>query len=118
METIINIDNNNTQIELKAKEYNVSILGGWGVSLGNFSISFRHIKTGEKIECKRTLMPIQTFNGGIRTKRIFSVTIDNAGTYAVEFKNQQTLKVKESNLLIKSLFEGFIPTKDIKICID
>ena len=118
METIVSLDNNDTQIELKAKEYKISILGGWGVSLGDFTISFRHTTTGEKIECKRTLMPIQSYNGGIRTKRIFSTSINSAGTYTVEFKNQQTLKVKKSNLFIKSFFEDFIPTKDIRICID
>jgi hypothetical protein len=118
MKAIVSIDNNDTQIELKARKYKILLLGGWGVTLGNFSISFRHIKTGEIIECRKTLLPVQSYNGGIRAKRIFSITIDTAGTYAVEFTNQHTLKVKKSNLFITSLFEDFIPTKDLRVCID
>ena len=117
METIIRIDNNDTQIELKAQKYKISILGGWGTNLGDFTISFRHTITGEIIECRRTLLPIQSYKDGIKTKGIFVATIDNAGTYTVIFKNRQTLKVKKSNLFIKSFFEDNIPTKDIRICI-
>jgi hypothetical protein len=41
----ININKPGEEINLKARRFRIYILGGFGVSLGRFSISFKHKKT-------------------------------------------------------------------------
>lgn len=61
MEQVINIHNNGHEIDLKAGKYKIDVLGGWGVKLGQFSISLKHNVTGQTVDCERSFWPIQSF---------------------------------------------------------
>ena len=50
-------------------------------------------------------------------KKIMTLDIQEWGNYFIEFKNQESLKVRPTNLLITRLFEKPISNKDLKIWI-
>jgi hypothetical protein len=112
---VINIHNNGQEIDLEGGKYKIDVLGGWGVDLGLFSISFRHAQSGLTINCKRSFWPIKSLVFDKRAKRIFSVDIVESGAYRIEFTNAATLRVKETNLFFTGLFQDPIPND--KICI-
>jgi hypothetical protein len=114
---IIKIHKRGQEIDLEIRKYKIDVLGGWGVKLGQFSILFRHEQSGQTINPKRSFWPIQTYAFDNRAKRIFLVDIVQPGTYTVEFKNAETLQVKETNLFFPGLFEDPIPNDKISIFI-
>jgi len=113
----ININKQGEEIELKSRRYGIYVLGGWGVNLGEFSISFKQIGTKEIATCQRAFWPVQAFAFGKRAKRILIVDIPEAGPYEVLFNNPETLIVKCTNLPISSLFFRPLPTEQIEIVI-
>jgi hypothetical protein len=92
-------------------------LGGWGVKLGQFSISFKNNQSGQPINCKRSFLTVQSLAFDKRAKRIFSVDVLERGTYKVEFMNAETLKVKDTNLYFIGLFQDPIPNDEISVYI-
>ncbi|MDT8413091.1 MAG: hypothetical protein RQ875_11545 [Vicingaceae bacterium] len=97
---LININNKQEEIELKARRYRIYVLGGIFVNLGEFSISFKHKETNEITECQKAFWPVQTYAFGKKAKRIFIVDIPKEGQFEVIFNNPETLKVNKSNLII------------------
>ena len=117
MKHVINIRNSGQEVDLEIGKYKIDVLGGWGVNLGQFSISFIHKKSGQIINCKRSSLQIQTLEFGKRAKRIFSVEIVERGTYKIEFENAEALQVKETNLFFIGLFQSPISNDRISILI-
>jgi len=117
MEHIISIHNSGQEISLEIGKYKIDVLGGWGVELGQFSISFRNNHSGRIINCKRSFWPVQSFAFNKRAKRVFIANIVEQGTYKVEFKNSRTLKVKKTNLFVAGLFQEPIPNEEISVYI-
>ena len=117
MKHVINIHNTGQKIDFKIGKYRIDVLGGWGVELGQFSISFRHEQSGQTVNCKRSLWPVQTLVLDKRAKRIFTVDIVEGGTYKIIFTNVETLQVKESNSFFAGLFQDPIPNDKISVYI-
>lgn len=113
----ININSEGEEINLIARKYRIYLLGGWGVNLGYFSISFKDTKTNEIIKCKRAVYPVQAFSHRKRAKRIFTVNIPKQSTYEVIFANPKSVKIRKSNLFISSLFTKPISNEKIEILI-
>lgn len=113
----ININKQGEEIDLKARKYRIYVLGGFGVNLGKFSISFKHKETNEIAKCEKAFWPVQSYAFEKRAKRILIVDIPEEGQYEVLFSNPETLKVKRSNLLISSLFTSNLATEQIEIVI-
>lgn len=113
----IGIYESNIAIELPVGSYSIKVLGGWSVSVGDFSIQFRNKENGKTITPRLTKWKIQSYEFGERAKKI--MTLDNAerGIYYIEFKNQKKLKVKHSNLFITRLFKQELPNEKLKIWI-
>lgn len=114
---VININNTREEIELREGRYNIDILGGWGVRLRQFAISLTHVDTGQNVECKRSLWPVQTFAFGKKTKRIFTIDVATSGVYRAKFGNVESLEVKDSGLFFSGLFQDAIPNEEISIYI-
>lgn len=114
---IVNIYNNGQPIDLDAGKYKIDALGGWGVDLGKFAISFKHRQSGEIVNCERPFWPVQSFAFDKRAKRIFMADIVNPGIYEVNFANPDTLKMKHGNLFLTGLFQQRIPNRKILVYI-
>ncbi|WP_037314682.1 hypothetical protein [Salegentibacter sp. Hel_I_6] len=104
-------------IELQPGIYSVKVLGGWKVKTGDFSLELRHIDSDLKIKLKKTFWRIQSFAFKSRAKKIGSVDIPKWGSYSVQFKNANHLKIKKSNLFLISSFQKFKPIEEIQIII-
>jgi hypothetical protein len=98
MSKIININSKNQEINLEVGTYKIFLLGGFGITLNNFSISLINNKTNEKIESKEAFWPVQTFVNGKRAKKILTININNSGQFKIAFNNPESIKVKKSNL--------------------
>lgn len=105
MSNLVNITSKGKTISLEARRYRIYILGGWGINLGDFSISLEQKETNRIIKCERAFWPVQAFAHGKRARRIFVLDIKESGQYEVIFDNSETLKVKRSNLPISSRFD-------------
>ena len=55
MNNPINITQKGVGIFLEARRYKIYVLGGFGVTVGNFSIVLRNKVTNQKITCKSTI---------------------------------------------------------------
>ncbi|SDY08488.1 hypothetical protein SAMN05444411_1215 [Lutibacter oricola] len=115
MKEPINIYNSGKLIELSMGSYDILIIGGWSVSLGKFSFNLKNLKNEKTIQPKITKWRIQSYFKGKRAKKIFSIDIMNGGKHKIEFKNQDDLVLKKSNLIITRIFEKQIPNETIKI---
>ena len=113
----ININSKGEEINLIARKYRIYLLGGWGVNLGNFLISFKDKKTGEITKSKRAIYPVQAFSYRKRAKRILNVNITKQSNYEVIFENPESLKLKRSNLFLSNLFTKPISNEQIEILI-
>ncbi|SKC88885.1 hypothetical protein [Ohtaekwangia koreensis] len=113
----ININSKGEQLDLTPGKYQIHILGGWGIRLGDFSVSFKHNETQQIIRCVRSLLPVQSFILNTRARRVFVFKVEESGRYTIEFANAETLKVRPSNLFFRSLFEEPIPNDKIQIYI-
>jgi hypothetical protein len=117
MEYVINIHDSGHEIDLGSGKYKIDVLGGWGVKLGQFSISFKHKATGQIIDCERSFWPIQSFAFKKRARRIFVAQIVEPGTYKIEFGQPETLEIKETNLFFSGLFQEPLANDKISIYI-
>ena len=114
----ISIYDSNKAIELSAGIYNIKVLGGWGVSVGDFSIELKNKINGNVTSSKVTNWRVQSYKFGERAKKIMTLDIPEHGVYLIEFKNQMDLKVRRSNLILARLFEKELPNEKLKIGID
>jgi hypothetical protein len=117
MAHVINIHHTGHQIDLEIGIYKVDVLGGWGVKLGRFSISLKHINTGQVVVCKKSFWPVQSFAFGKRAKRIFVVPIVQPGTYEIAFQHPTTLELTETNLFFTRFFQDPLPNHKISVYI-
>lgn len=107
----------NIAIELPVGIYSIKVLGGWSVSVGDFSIELKNRDSGKVITSKVTNWRIQSYEFGGRAKKIMSLDIPKRAIYLIEFKNQKDLKVRRSNLFLTRLFEKELPNEELKIWI-
>ncbi|WP_109437025.1 hypothetical protein [Aquimarina sp. AU119] len=113
----INIYDSGKAIELSVGIYSVKVIGGWDVSIGNFTFSLKNMKNGKIILPEITNWRFQSYESGERAKKIMVLDIPERGDYIIEFKNQEDLKVRPSNLIITRLFEKQIPNNELRIWI-
>lgn len=113
----ISINDTGKVIELPVGIYSVKVLGGWDVSIGNFTFELKNKKNGKIVYPKVTNWRIQSYEFGERAKKIMVLDITERGNYFIEFKNQESLKVRPSNLIITRLFEKEIPNEQLRIWI-
>jgi len=113
----IRIHDSNKVIELPMGIYSIKVLGGWSVSVGNFSIEFKNRENGKVITSRVTNWRVQSYELGERAKKIMNLDIPERGVYYIEFKNQKDLKIRPSNLFITKLFEKEIPNEQLRIWI-
>ncbi len=117
MSKIININSQNEEINLEAGTYKIFLLGGFGITLNNFSISLINNKTNEKIESKKAFWPVQTYVNGKRAKKILTLNINNSGQYKIVFNNPQSIKVKKSNLKFNFFSDENLLNENLEIII-
>tara|TARA_R110000868_G_C10830547_1_gene759353 strand:- start:50 stop:649 length:600 start_codon:yes stop_codon:yes gene_type:complete len=111
------IYNSGQKIELPVGIYSVKVLGGWEVSIGDFSFTLKNRETNKIIYPKNTDWRVQSYEFGERAKKIMVLDVPEYGYYYIELKNQQDLKVRPSNLIFTRLWEKQIPNKDLRIWI-
>ena len=114
----INIHNSGTIIELLVGIYKVNVLGGWGVTVGNFSFTLTNLDNGKIIKPKGTIWRLQYYSFNKRAKKIFSLDIPERAKYHIDFINQKNLKVSRSSLFLFQILEKDIPNETIEICIE
>ncbi|MBG6131643.1 hypothetical protein IWQ47_003037 [Aquimarina sp. EL_43] len=113
----INIYDSGKAIELPLGIYSVKVIGGWDVSIGNFTFTLKNMENGKIINPEVTNWRFQSYESGQRAKKIMVLDIPERGNYIIEFKNQKSLKVRPSNLIITRLFEKQIPNRELRIWI-
>ncbi|MCK0108905.1 hypothetical protein MWU58_06350 [Flavobacteriaceae bacterium S0825] len=113
----ISIYDSGKVIELPIGIYSVKVLGGWDVSIGNFTFVLTNKENQKIVNPKITNWRVQSFEFGKRAKKIMVLDITEHGNYFIEFKNQESLKVRPSNLRIARLFERHIPNQQLQIWI-
>lgn len=113
----ISIYDSGKVIELPVGIYSVKVLGGWNVSVGDFTFVLTNKKNGTIVHPKVTNWRIQSYEFGERAKKIMVLDIPERGDYFVEFKNQESLRVRPSNLILLRLFEKDIPNEKLQIWI-
>ncbi|WP_025665376.1 hypothetical protein [Aquimarina megaterium] len=113
----INIYDSGKAIELPLGIYSVKVIGGWDVSIGNFTFTLKNMENGKIINPEVTNWRFQSYESGQRAKKIMVLDISERGNYIIEFKNQKSLKVRPSNLIITRLFEKQIPNRELRIWI-
>jgi hypothetical protein len=116
-EHIISIHSSGQEILLENGRYKIDLLGGWGVRLGTFAISFVYTESGETIHCKRAFWPVQFFAFKRKAKRIFVVDVPQTGAYKIEFTNPKSLQVKDTNLFFTSFLKDPIPNEKLSVFI-
>jgi hypothetical protein len=117
MSKIININSKNQEINLKVGTYKIFLLGGFGITLNNFSISLINNKSNEKIESKKAFWPVQTFVNGKRAKKILTININNSGQYKIVFNNPESIIVKKSNLKFNIFSNETLLNENLEIII-
>ena len=115
MKKQININSTDVQIDLEKGKYRIDILGGWGVTLENFSIAIKDTETQHVINCEKTIWKVQSFAFRKRAKRIFVVQVPRSAKYEIIFEQSESIKVKASNLYFSSFFKKPLPNKDLEI---
>lgn len=118
MSDIINIHDSGKIITLSVGIYKVKVLGGWGITIGDFSFTLTNLITGNTIKPKGIFWRIQNNESNLRSKKIFSLDILESAEYKIEFQNQKSLEVSRSNLFLFQILEKDIPNMNIQICIE
>lgn len=111
----INIYSLNTTIHLSMRIYDIYVVGGWYIKLGKFNFLLKRLNCDVIVKPEKDVLPIQSHYRGIKTKKVFSLQIKKGGKYKINFENQETLILKQSNLIIKSYFEREIPPQKIDL---
>lgn len=117
MEYVVNIHTPNTRLKLLAGDYMIDVFGGFGVTLGQFTIGFRYLESGEVFTSKRSKWPIQGYAFGKRTKRILTVALNYSGLYEIQFISPETLELRESNQFLFGWFNDAVPNNEISVYI-
>lgn len=107
----INILDSGKEIELHQRTYKISIIGGWSVKLNNFKMYFKEVDSDKIIEPKLLRWRIQSHKHGQRIKRIGTIYIPKYTKCTIHFTNPDSLQVKQSNLIITSIFQNYIPSE-------
>jgi hypothetical protein len=115
MKHVINIHTGSQKIDLRIGQHKIDILGGWGVALGEFSISLEHDVSGQVVNCEKSFWPVQSYAFGKRARRIFTADVSKTGTYKVKFTKAESLRITHSNLFISKLLEDPIPNEKISV---
>ena len=102
----INIQDIGKIIHLPIGIYDIKLLGGWGASIGNFSLELKDLKTGIIIYPNKVNFKQQSHEFGERALKIMTLDIVKRGDYSIEFKNKKDIKLKYSNLIFMKLFES------------
>lgn len=102
---------------MEARRYRIYILGGWGISLGDFSITLKQKGTDRIIKCKKAFWPVQAFAYGKRARRILILDIKESEQYEVIFDNAETIKVNRSNLPISAMISKPKPVDQLEVLI-
>ena len=113
----INILDSGSTIFLTTGIYSIKILGGWSVSLGDFSISLQNQENGIILIPEIVNWRIQSYEFGQRAKKIMSLHIMKPGKYTINFNNHEDIRVRRTNLFIVNLFEKEIPNAELNIWI-
>lgn len=114
----INICDSKLKIDLHVGIFSVIVLGGWDIIVGNFTFSLKNTKNGKVINPRSTIWKIQSYEFGEMAKKIMVLDISESGTYSIEFKNQDSLKIWKANFpYIYRLFKSPLPKQFIQIII-
>jgi len=113
----INITESKAKVRLDSREYTIYVLGGWGVKLGDFSITFKNIGNNQLISSHRPIISLVTMANNIRAKKIFCISVPEKGDYKVIFEKSKSLKVYRYNLAFFTTLFQPIPNSEIKILI-
>lgn len=108
--TTINIHSNETKIHLAPVLYHIDIVGGFGVNLNDFSISFIESKTGKILFPKEARWSVQSLDDA-RKVRILDLNVDEKGEYIIQFSNSKNVIVKKSRLM--SFPFSLLPNKTV-----
>ena len=96
----------------------VLVLGGWDVEIGDFTFTLKNIENGKIIKPRKTKWKIQSYEFGERAKKIMVIDNLERGNYLIEFKNQDSLKVWNSNIpFIFRFFQKQAPKQFVQILI-
>ncbi|RNC87957.1 MAG: hypothetical protein ED556_01855 [Winogradskyella sp.] len=114
----INITSTKSQVDLYYGMFGVYVLGGWDIDVNDFSIILKHTKSNKVIIAENTHWRIQSHELGQKAKKIMSLDVTQSGIYDIEFKNQDSLKVWDSNFqYIFRFFKKSIKKEYIQILI-
>ena len=113
----ININDQESIVDLQMRKYRVFILGGWKIRLNDFSMTIRNIETNENARIKKSFFPLQSFAYNRRAKRIFDVEVPAQGKYQINFQNPHSVEVRQSNLPFFSTFYPPRLNKELDILI-
>ena len=114
----ININSVGKTIELYYGIFGVYVLGGWDIDVNNFNFTLKNIKTHKIVQPRTTLWRVQSYEFGVKAKKIMILDITQSGQYNIEFKNQDQLKVWKSKFpIITRFFRHPIKKQNIQICI-
>ena len=107
----ISVLDSNKAIKLSVGTYRINVLGGWSVSVGDFSIELKSKNTGKIIRPKVTNWRFQSYEFSTRAKRIMKLDISEPGVYFIDFEKQNDLIVRRSNLFFLDFFKKKYPLK-------
>ena len=113
MESLISIHSLGAQVELDEGRYRIDVIGGWGVTLGLFSVTLTNHET--VIPSKRAFWPVQHYAHGKRAKRVLIVDIPKKDVYHIDFNRPETLQVNHHNLPFFPIMERTVPNQGLKI---
>lgn len=111
----INIHRKGEILQFTTGVCKIDIIGGWDVTLGEFSIKLKNIKNGKVLEGKRVFWRLQSWDYGKRSKRIFMIDIIEPGEYEIEFINPEHVKLKHSGLFLLGLFSHPLKNENLEI---
>jgi len=112
-----NIHKKNQEVYLTVGIYGIHVLGGWYVSVNDFSMVFKKKNSDIIIQPKKTIWRIQSYELKQPAKKIMVLDVPYSADYIIEFINPKSLKVKRSNLFIITMFEKELPNENLEICI-
>jgi len=113
----INIADSKAKVSLNSGVYSIYVLGGWGVKLGDFSITFKNVESNQLVNSYRPIIALDTMAYNIWAKKIFNINVPEAGDYEIIFKNPKSIRVYRFNWgLLTSVFQS-IPNSEIRILI-
>ncbi|PWL32460.1 MAG: hypothetical protein DCO96_02645 [Fluviicola sp. XM-24bin1] len=118
MDILLNVNQNHQKIHLSPGGYYILIVGGYYIEEHSFSVSLIDVRSNEKISVKRAKRLWTTSIGfGKRAKYFYYIDVENAGEYAVNFSNPQSLVVYRYLLWIYRMLSSPVDNSLIEIAI-